>query len=65
MTQTLDKHYELKIEKRNIGKISYISTKHIDPLGNEVWGRICREDINPEKFIELERVMEATQWHRH
>ena len=54
----IDEHYQIKFERGIMYGVPYISTKHIDPIGNEVWGRICLKNRDIQKFTKLEEAME-------
>ena len=58
ITRPLDENYQIKFEREIMDGVPYISTRHIDPLGNEVWGENCFKDSNLKKFTKLEEAME-------
>ncbi len=59
IVRQLDENYQIKFERGIMDGVPYISTKHIDPLGNEVWGRICLKKRDLEKFTKLDETMEG------
>jgi len=58
IVEQLDKNYERRIERGVMNDVPYISTRHIDPIGNPVWGETCLKNKNPKMFAELEEAME-------